>query len=113
MNGRLLADMNASSPQMGSNPRLNRIQKVSKGIGLCIRYGIPLVVLMLLAIPIATRYGVKVPIPHAAPAAAVPSDHGESHSIPLSGSEARDPYMAVSGLVTLAIGLFWFRTLLK
>ncbi|MDB6026609.1 MAG: hypothetical protein JWM68_2832 [Verrucomicrobiales bacterium] len=53
-------------------------------------------VLMFLAIPLLMSYGIKVPLPR-----------------PSAISQVRDSHMAISGLVMLFLGLFWFRTLLK
>jgi hypothetical protein len=94
----LTATSNAS-PSVNAKPasvRLNRIQKVSKGIRIFLQYGFPLLVVGILAFGLlAARYKLNLPQP------AHPAPNANAMSVGLWG------------VLTLIVYLFWYRTTLK
>lgn len=79
-----------------ANARMNRIQKVSRGIRIFLQYGIPLLVAGLLAFGfLAAKYKFNLPKP------AQPVSHASAMGVGLWG------------VLTLIVYLFWYRTTLK
>jgi fucose 4-O-acetylase-like acetyltransferase len=88
-----------TAPTVNPKPasaRMNRVQKVSKGIRIFLQYGIPLLVVGLLAFGVlAARYKLNLPKPeHPAPNVNLPS-------------------FGLWGTFSLIVYLFWYRTTLK
>jgi len=82
-----------------ANPRMNRIQKVSKGIRIFLKYGIPLMIAAFLVVTyLAASHQMTLPKP------SPPSGSGDvQHS---------DTFQVWS-ILNLVVYLFWYRTALK
>jgi len=95
--------MNATDTPPQANARMNRIQKVSRGIRLFLQYGIPLMILGVLAFGfLAAAYKIKWPMP-------------ASSATGATGPEAAAHAGTVGlwGVLTLVVYFFWYRTALK
>jgi hypothetical protein len=95
--------MNANEISPKANFRMSRIQKVSKCIRLFLQYGIPLWVVVCLALStLAVGYGVKVPF---FSDASHPSDTHPHTDLLI--------WSPLYGCVQLLVFLFWYRTVVK
>ena len=92
--------MNANEISPKTNPRMNRIQKVSKYLRLFLQYGIPLWVLFGLLQGVLADYGIKIP-----------SFSKDSNSTHL-GTDA-DLIFPLYWCLLLVLFLFWYRTVVK
>jgi len=92
---------NEISPK--ANPRMNRIQKVSKCIRLFLQYGIPLIIVAFMVLEyLAITHKINLP------KSAHPSEAGSS-SNPNAHTGALQWWLILS----LVVYLFWYRTTLK
>jgi hypothetical protein len=94
-------DANEISPK--ANPRMNRIQKVSKYLRLFLQYGIPLTIVAFMVLEyLAVTH--KITLPKPSPS----SEEG-------SGSDfiAHAGALQLWSILSLVVYLFWYRTALK
>jgi hypothetical protein len=86
-----------------TNPRMNRIQKVSKCIRLLLQYGIPLIIFAFMALEyLAITHKINLPKP------AYPSEAGSSSNL-----NAHAGALELWLILSLVVYLFWYRTALK
>ena len=94
-------NVNANKISPKANPRMNRIQKVSKCVRLFLQYGIPLTIIAVMVLEyLVVAHKITLPKP------AHPSNAG-SDSVTSAGA------FQLWGILRLVVYLFWYRTALK
>lgn len=94
-------NVNANKISPKANPRMNRIQKVSKCVRLFLQYGIPLTIIAVMVLEyLVVAHKITLPKP------AHPSNAG-SDSVTSAGA------FQLWSILSLVVYLFWYRTALK
>ncbi len=94
-------NVNANKISPKANPRMNRIQKVSKCVRLFLQYGIPLTIIAVMVLEyLVVAHKITLPKP------AHPSNAG-SDSVTSAGA------FQLWSILSLVVYFFWYRTALK